>query len=82
MLEKYIDQMPDRSGADSRNCGARRILSRFGLNTNKNNFPFHFIEITHKKNTYVNLNKAGCSLNICASCSVSKRKSFSVSCFL
>jgi hypothetical protein len=32
--------------------------------------------------THVNLNKAGCSLNIFPSCSVSKRKSFFVNCFL
>lgn len=32
MLEKYNNQMPDRSGAGSENCGARRILSLFGLN--------------------------------------------------
>jgi hypothetical protein len=32
--------------------------------------------------THVNLNVAGCSLNICASLSPSKRKSFFVNCFL
>jgi hypothetical protein len=78
MLEKYDNQMSDRSGFGLVNCGARRILSLFGLNIRKNFFLIN----KNPGKTHVNLNKAGCSLNICESCSVSNRKSFFVTCFL
>lgn len=76
MLEIFDDQIPDRSGLALENCGARWILSFFGLNITE------IISRLIIRQTYVGLNKAGCSLNICANCSVSKRKSFFVTSFL
>jgi len=50
MLEKYYNQMPDRSGGGSSNCGARRILSFFGLNIyEKKNLFFFLSSNLHKK---------------------------------
>ncbi len=74
--------MPDRSGGGSSNCGARRILSFFGLNIYEKKVFFSSYHQICTKKTHVNLNKAGCSLNIFDSLSVSKRKSFFVTSFL